>query len=209
MLSPELLILVNLLGVKCNLRVILSCLSPITKDFEHFYRCFSAIWDSSVVNLQFSSVLHVLVNFLSSLYILDISLLLNGGLVKFFSQSVGCWFILSTMSFALQKLSSFMRSRLSILDLRMWAIGVLFRKFPSVPMSPKFFLTFTSVRLSVSGFMLRILIHLELSIVQGDNCGSVFISLHTDSQLDHRHLLKMLSFFHCAFLASLSNIKCV
>jgi hypothetical protein len=31
--------------------------------------------------------------------------------------------------------------------------------------------------------------------------------LHTDSQLDQHHLLKMLSFFHCLFLASLSKIK--
>jgi hypothetical protein len=42
----------------------------------------------------------------------------------FFPQSVGCWFILLTMSFVLQKLSSFTRSHLSILDLSDWAIGV-------------------------------------------------------------------------------------
>jgi hypothetical protein len=36
------------------------------------------------------------------------------------------------ISFALQKLSSFMSSHLSILDLRAWAIRVLFRKFPPV-----------------------------------------------------------------------------
>jgi hypothetical protein len=84
--------------------------------------------DSSVVNSQFSSIPHffglgclgvLVINFLSSLYILDISPLSDVGLVKiFFFQSVGCRFVLLTMSFALQKLSSFKRSHLSIVDLR-------------------------------------------------------------------------------------------
>jgi hypothetical protein len=43
-------------------------------------------------------------NFLSSLYILDISPL-SEGLVKRFSQPVGCCFVLLTVFFALQKLS--------------------------------------------------------------------------------------------------------
>jgi len=78
-LSPEFLILATLTGVRCNLRVILICISLITKDFEHFFRCFSAIRDSSVVNSRFSAIPHFLirlfgflvVNFLSSFYILD------------------------------------------------------------------------------------------------------------------------------------------
>jgi hypothetical protein len=60
---------------------------------EHFFKCFSAIQDSLVENSSFSSVLHFLIglfgslesNFLSSLYILDISPLLDVGLVKTFS----------------------------------------------------------------------------------------------------------------------------
>jgi hypothetical protein len=63
------------------------------------------------------------------------------------------------------------------------------------------------MRFSVSGFMLRSLIHLDLSFVHGDKYGSIFIFLHIDCQLDQHHLLKMLSFFHCIFLASLSKIK--
>jgi hypothetical protein len=57
-------------------------------------------------------------NFLSSLYMLDISPLWDVGLVKIFSQSVGGCFVLLTVSFALQKFCNFMRSHLSILDLR-------------------------------------------------------------------------------------------
>jgi len=68
------------------------------------------------MNSLFSSIPHfliglfgfLLVSFLSSFYILDISPVLEVGLVKFFSQSVGYQCILLTMSFALQKLSSFM-----------------------------------------------------------------------------------------------------
>jgi hypothetical protein len=66
-------------------------------------------------------------NFLSSLYILNISPLSDVGLVKIFSLSVGCCFVLLTVPFALQKLCSFMGSHLYIVDLR--AIVVLFRKF--------------------------------------------------------------------------------
>jgi hypothetical protein len=107
-LSSEVLILAILIGVRRNLRVVLICISLITKDFEHFFRCFSAIRDSSVVNSGFSPIPHFLIglfgfldiNFLSSLYILDISSLSDEGLVNIFPQSVGCRFVLSTMSFA-------------------------------------------------------------------------------------------------------------
>jgi hypothetical protein len=37
--------------------------------------------------------------------------------------------------------------------------------------------------------MLRSLIHLDLSFLQIDKYGSMFISLHTDCQLDQYHLL--------------------
>jgi hypothetical protein len=57
-------------------------------------------------------------NFLSSLYILDISSLSDVGLVKSFSYSVGGHFISLTVSFALQKLCNFMRSHLLIIHLR-------------------------------------------------------------------------------------------
>ena len=92
----------------------------MTKDVEHLFRCFSALQVSSVENLLFSSVPHILVGlfgsleskFLSSLYILDICPILDIGLVRSFPI---CWLM---VSFALQKLSNFMRSHLSILDLR-------------------------------------------------------------------------------------------
>ena len=96
--STCVLILAILTGVRWNLRVLLICISLITKDFEHFFRRFSAIQDSSVVKSWFSSIPHFLIglfgslesNFLSSLCILNISPLSDVGLVKIFSQCVGC-----------------------------------------------------------------------------------------------------------------------
>ena len=69
------------MGIRWNLRVVLICISLITKDFEHLFKCFLTIRDSSVENSLLNSVLHILIglfellvsNFLSSLYILDIS----------------------------------------------------------------------------------------------------------------------------------------
>ena len=64
-----------------------------------------------------------------------------------------------------------------------------------MPMCRLFFPTFSSIRFSVSGFMWRSLIHLDLSFIQGDKNGSIHILLHVDCQLNQHHLLKMLSFF--------------
>jgi hypothetical protein len=50
-----------------------------------------------------------------------------------------------------------------------------------VPISSRLFSTFSSIRFSVFGFILRFLINLDLSFVQGDGYGSISISLNTDS----------------------------
>ena len=146
-------------------------------------------------------------SFLSSLYIWDISPLSDLRLVKILSQSVGGLLVLLTVSFALQKLCNFMRSHLSILDLRAQAIAVLVRNFPPVPISLRLFPTFSSISFSVSGFMWRSLIDLDLRFVQGYKNESIHILLHDNCQLCQHHLLKMLSFFHWMVLAALSKIK--
>ena len=63
----EFLILAILNGVRWNLRLDLICISLMTKDFEHFFRCFSAIQFSSVENSLFISVPHFLIGLLGSL----------------------------------------------------------------------------------------------------------------------------------------------
>jgi hypothetical protein len=40
-LAPEVLIISILIGLRWNLKVILICISLITKEFERFFRCFS------------------------------------------------------------------------------------------------------------------------------------------------------------------------
>jgi hypothetical protein len=70
---------------KVDLRFILIWISLITKDFEYFFRCFSAIQSSSVMNSWFSSIPHFMIllfsilvfNFWNSLHMLDISSLLD------------------------------------------------------------------------------------------------------------------------------------
>ena len=64
-----------------------------------------------------------------------------------------------------------------------------------MPMCSRLFPIFSSIRFSVFGFMLKSLIHLDLSFVQGDKYGSICILLHADFQSDQHHLVKMLSFF--------------
>ena len=75
---------------------------------EHFFKYLSAILDSSVESSLFRSDLNfiglfvlLMTNFLSSLYILEISPLSDVGLMKIFSHSIGCCFVLLTVSFAL------------------------------------------------------------------------------------------------------------
>jgi hypothetical protein len=58
LLSPEFLILAILTGMKWNLRVVLICISLMTKVVEHFFNYFSAIWYSSIENSLFSSEPH-------------------------------------------------------------------------------------------------------------------------------------------------------
>ena len=94
--------------------------------------------------------------------------------MKILSQSVDCCFILMTISFALQKPFSFMRSHLSIVDITAWSTCVLLRMLSQD--SSRLFPTFFSIRFSVSGFMLRSLIYLDLSFVQGDRYQAVLQS---------------------------------
>ena len=78
-----------LTAVRWNFRVILICISLLTEDVEHLFKCFSVIRDFSVENSLFRSVPHFLIglfglmsSFLSSLSILDITVQSDVALVK-------------------------------------------------------------------------------------------------------------------------------
>jgi hypothetical protein len=90
-------------------------------------------------------------------------------------QSVGYWLILLILSFALQKYFSFIYQSL-ILEFEPLVICL-----GNSPLC--------------QWVMLRSLIYLDLSFVQGDKHGSIFILLHTDHQLNQHCLLKIISFF--------------
>ena len=105
--------------------------------------------------------------FLSSLHILEISSLSDVELVKIFSHSVGCHFVMLTVPFALQKLLSFRRSHLLVVVLSVCATGVILWKWSPVPMHSRQLPTFSSIRFIVTGFILKSLIYLDLSFMNG------------------------------------------
>ena len=123
---------------------------------------------------------------------------IKGKMANIFSHSAGCHFVLLTVSFALQKLLTFRRSHLLIVNLSL-CYCVMFRKQSPVSIPSRVPPTFFSKRFSVAGFMLRSLILLDLSFVHGDRHGSMCSPLHTIIQLCQHHLLKMLSSLHCMF----------
>jgi hypothetical protein len=83
-----------------------------------------------------------------------------------------------------------------IIDFNAYANSALFRKvFFPVLVSSRLFQTFSFTKFSVSGFMLKSLIHLDLSFVWGDKYGSVLILPQAVIQFDQHHVLKVLFFF--------------
>ena len=110
-------------------------------------------------------------------------------LVKIFSHSVGFLFGLFIVSW---RLFSFRKSHLLIVVLSVYAIGVIFREWSHVPMCSKLSPTFSSIRFSVTRFMMRCLIFLGLSFVHGDNYRSICNLLHVDIQLWLHFFLKIL-----------------
>ena len=87
---------------------------------------------------------------------------------------MGCHFFRIIVSFDKQKLFSFMMSHWLIV-LSACAIGILFRKSFPIQISSKLVPTFFSIRFSVSSFMLKFLIHLDLNFVHRDKYGSIWI----------------------------------
>ena len=117
------------------------------------------------------------------------------------------WFVVLTVSFTFQGFFSFMRSPYSTGSHRAWAISVLFRKLSSVQMHWRLFPILSSITFIISSFMLRSLIHLDLSFMQGDKYRSISILQCVDIMLDQQQFLTMLSLFHCMVLASWPEIK--
>ena len=142
-------------------------------------------------------------SFLSSLNILENSLLWDEEMAKIFSYSMG-WPTDSEYPLLYRNfpVSSGPSHLLLIL------MSALFKHYLLFYVCSRIFPTFSSIKFSVSGFILKSMNHLGLSFVQGDRLISICIILHVNRPLYHHHLLMILAFIHCLILTSLLKIRC-
>jgi hypothetical protein len=121
--------------------------------------------------------------FLSSLYILDISLPIRIGKGPF----PICWwpFCLIDSVFCLTEALQFYE--VPFFNSRSYRTSHCCSTqefFSPVPISSRLFPTLSSISFTVSGYMWSSLIHLDLTLVQGDRNGSIRFLLHDNASWD-------------------------
>ena len=126
---------------------------------------------------------------MSCLYILEINPLLVASFAIIFSDSESCLFILSVVSFAVQKLLSLIRSHLFVFILSFITLGGAARG-SCCHLCQSVLPMFSSKSFIVFGLTFRSLIH--FIFVYGVRECSNFILLHMAVQFSQHHLLQRL-----------------
>lgn len=161
-----------LIDVRGNLEVVLIYISLITKDGEHFLLNISLnispIWEFPLLRILFRPIFKLC--FLCTVFLvhctfLDITLLSEVVLIKTFSSYIGSYVVWIMLFFAIKKPFHFMMSYMLTVDLEAYAYGFLFRKTFLVPLSSRLFPSFSSIRVSVVGLLLKSLIYVELTFM--------------------------------------------
>ena len=158
----------------------------------------------------FNWVMFLMLSYMSWLHMLDINPLLVISFANISSHLVGLpfsLFVLSMVSFAVQKLLSLIRSHLFIFAF------ILFRRW--IQKVLQWFISksvlFFCRSFIVSGLTFRSLVYLEFIFICGVRECSTFIFLHVAVQISHQHLLKRVFsiVYSCLFCCRLIVDKCV